>query len=146
MEGIRFTPLTRISVAGGDVFHGLRADDETFASFGEVYFSRIDFGVTKGWKCHREMTLNLMVPCGAVSFFIVREEQESGHALEWCRIDMDDDAAYGRLTVAPGLWLAFRGSGQGTNIVCNLASIPHDPDEQIVAKPDRFSMDLFEPR
>ena len=36
---------------------------------------------------------------------------------------------YQRLTVPPGIWVAFSGEGPGENIVLNIASIPHDPVE-----------------
>ncbi|MDP8916382.1 MAG: dTDP-4-dehydrorhamnose 3,5-epimerase, partial [Pseudomonadota bacterium] len=36
---------------------------------------------------------------------------------------------YGRLTIPPGLWMAFGGVGGGLNLLLNLASIEHDPAE-----------------
>ena len=32
---------------------------------------------------------------------------------------------------SPGWWMAFTGTGDGTNLVCNMASIPHDPAEAV---------------
>jgi dTDP-4-dehydrorhamnose 3,5-epimerase len=37
---------------------------------------------------------------------------------------------YQRLTIKPGLWMAFRGIGE-YNMLLNLASIEHDPSESI---------------
>jgi dTDP-4-dehydrorhamnose 3,5-epimerase len=36
---------------------------------------------------------------------------------------------YQRLTLPPNLWFAFQGRSAGLNLMLNLASIPHDPDE-----------------
>ena len=36
---------------------------------------------------------------------------------------------YGRLTVPPNLWLAFKGVGVQESLLLNVASIPHDPNE-----------------
>jgi len=36
---------------------------------------------------------------------------------------------YKRLTVPPGVWMAFKGISHGLNMLLNIASIPHDPGE-----------------
>ena len=36
---------------------------------------------------------------------------------------------YGRLTISPGLWVAFKGKRSGENLIANVASIEHDPNE-----------------
>jgi dTDP-4-dehydrorhamnose 3,5-epimerase len=38
-------------------------------------------------------------------------------------------ANYQRLTVPPGVWMAFKGQSQGLNMLLNIGSIPHDPAE-----------------
>ena len=45
---------------------------------------------------------------------------------------------YGRLTVPPGVWMAFHGLGSELNLVFNLASIEHDPEEALTAPLERF--------
>jgi len=120
-----FTPLRRIPTPGGEVRHGLKAGDAAFAGFGEAYFSAVDAGAVKGWKRHTRMTLNLIVVQGEVRFLVVSDAGE-GRAFH---LTPDREGAYGRLTVPPGLWMAFGGVGQGTNLLLNLASIEHDPAE-----------------
>ena len=68
LDDILVTPLKRISTVGGDVMHALRISDKGFHGFGEVYFSWVEMGSIKAWKCHQHMTLNLVVPIGEVSF------------------------------------------------------------------------------
>ena len=68
LDRIIVTPLKRISTEGGDVMHALKNSDKGFNGFGEVYFSWIEQGKIKAWKCHQNMTLNLVVPFGEVSF------------------------------------------------------------------------------
>ena len=36
---------------------------------------------------------------------------------------------YQRLTIPPGIWLAFQGVSEGTNMLLDLIDSPHDPDE-----------------
>ena len=68
LNNILVTPLKRLSTPGGDVMHVLKNSDNGFNGFGEVYFSWVERGTIKAWKCHQHMTLNLVVPLGEVSF------------------------------------------------------------------------------
>jgi len=126
---ILLTPLRRIPVVRGDVFHAIKASAPGFAGFGEAYFSSVDTGAIKGWKRHREMTMNLVVPSGAVEFVLF--DGEPGGAGEYRSVTLSpaSDESYQRLTVPPGLWMAFAGRGGGLNLVLNFASIEHRPDE-----------------
>jgi len=126
MEGIVLSPLRIIPTAGGQVQHGLKATDETYVSFGEAYFSRVDCQAIKGWKRHNKMTLNVVVPVGAIRFVIAKETNDGIHYWE---TTLGPEVNYQRLTVSPGFWMAFQGIGEGLNLLMNLASIPHDPTE-----------------
>jgi len=131
--GLLFTPLRRIPTANGEVRHGLRASDVGFAGFGEAYFSEVLPGAVKGWKRHRRMTLNLIVVIGTIRFIIHDaagpDRAGSGRRRTEYVISADNAASYGRLTVPPGLWMAFQGVGRGHNLLLNLASHEHDPTE-----------------
>lgn len=132
--GVTFTPLRKIKVSGGDVYHGLKFGESSFTSFGELYFSFIDNGAIKGWKQHKVMRMNLIVPVGDVEFFIHSERENRTLSL---RIG---DHNYGRLTVDPGYWVAFSGISNGINMLANLASVEHEPDEAINVDIARFPL------
>ena len=68
LTDILVTPLRRITTDGGDVMHALKKSDIGYNGFGEVYFSWVEQGAIKAWKCHQRMTLNLVVPVGEVHF------------------------------------------------------------------------------
>ena len=128
MKGVTLTPLRQIETPGGAVYHGLRSTDAGYAGFGEAYFSCVAKGSIKGWKRHRLMVMNLVVAIGRVRF-VVNDETAAPPA-NYGSFDLSADrAGYARLTVAPGLWLAFTGLDEGTNMILNLASILHDPEE-----------------
>lgn len=128
MKGVVLTPLRQIETAGGSVFHALRSTDEAFAGFGEAYFSHVERGAVKGWKRHKRMVMNLVVPLGRVRFVI--HDEGAGADQAYASFDLGRDAAhYARLTVEPGLWMAFTGLTDEINMVLNVASIPHDPAE-----------------
>ena len=125
MMGVTLTPLKQIETVGGAVYHGLRAGDDGFAGYGEAYFSTVDKGAIKGWKLHRRMVMNLIVPVG----FVVHDER-SGPPGEYAVYDLSSrPEAYARLTVGASLWMAFTGLEEGMNMILNLASIIHDPEE-----------------
>lgn len=127
---ILLTPLRRISVPRGDVFHAIKASAPGFAGFGEAYFSTVETGAVKGWKRHNEMTMNLVVPAGAVEFVLYDGDADTGEGtFRSVTLSPDSDERYQRLTVPPGLWMAFAGRGEGLNLVLNFASIEHRPDE-----------------
>lgn len=124
MDGIVLTPLKRISHPKGDILHVMKKSDKGFDGFGEAYFSTINKNDIKGWKKHTEMTLNLVVPIGEIEFVIYDEINK-----QFFNIKLSEDN-YQRLTIKPNYWLAFRGINNH-NILLNLASLEHNPNESI---------------
>ena len=120
MDGVTLTPLKQITHPKGDIFHAMKASDDGFSGFGEAYFSTVNQGEVKGWKKHTEMTLNLVVVIGEIEFVVYDDNRFYGVKLS--------KNNYQRLTVESGLWLAFRGL-DSENMLLNLASIEHDPNE-----------------
>ncbi|CAI8302532.1 MAG: Uncharacterised protein [Gammaproteobacteria bacterium] len=118
---ILITPLKRIQVLGGDVLHGIKRSDPGYVDFGEAYFSIVEVGAIKAWKRHRRMTLNFIVPVGTVFFAFIDDEG-------MVREEIIGENNYVRLTIPPSIWFGFKGVGK-KNIVLNIASIPHNPDE-----------------
>ena len=122
VNNIRVTPLKTILVTGGDVLHAIKRTDPGYVGFGEAYFSLVDYGVTKAWKRHLRMTLNLIVPLGKVRFMFV--DDEGGQ-----REEVVGKEIYNRLTVPPGLWFGFKGLQMPQSIILNVGDIPHDSSE-----------------
>jgi len=120
MDGVTLTPLKQITHPKGDVFHAMKASDKSFSGFGEAYFSTINKSDIKGWKKHTEMTLNLVVVTGEVELVVY-----DGTDFFSAKLSKDN---YQRLTIEPGLWVAFRGLSD-ENMLLNIASIEHDPSE-----------------
>ncbi|WP_087691065.1 MULTISPECIES: dTDP-4-dehydrorhamnose 3,5-epimerase [unclassified Pandoraea] len=134
-SGAIVTPLKRIEHPKGDVLHGLKATDDTFRGFGEAYFSTVLPGITKGWKRHERMTLNLVVPVGTIEFHL---RSLDGQIADSIRLG---ETRYARLTVPPGVWMAFTGIGASLNLLLNVASIPHDPTEAVNVPLEHFSLE-----
>ena len=120
MDGVTLTSLRKIEHSKGDVFHAMKASDKGFSGFGEAYFSTVNKSDVKGWKKHTKMTLNLVVVTGEVEFVV-------HNGIDFFNVKLSK-GNYQRLTVEPGLWVAFRGLSD-ENMLLNIASIEHDPSE-----------------
>ena len=128
IEGVILTPLNKIRHPKGDILHGIKKCDEGFAGLGEAYFSTINNGEIKGWNRHKIMTLNLVVPMGEVTFVIYDDKDGSNSKENYFKVTLSQ-TNYQRLTVPPGLWLAFKGIGSSTNLILNVANMEHDSNE-----------------
>ena len=132
MDGVILTPLKKISQPNGDIFHAMKVSDKSFFGFGEAYFTSVNQDKIKGWKKHTEMTLNLIVAVGKIQFAIYNNKS-------FFSVILSKDN-YQRLTVAPGLWVAFKGLSV-ENITLNLSNIEHDPNESINLDLNSFHFD-----
>ncbi len=132
MDGVILTPLKQIHNPKGNIFHAMKKNDKGFDGFGEAYFSTVNINDIKGWKKHTQMTLNLVVPIGEIEFVLYSEQTEK---LFTTKLSQKN---YQRLTVKPGLWMAFKGLADNSMLL-NLASIEHDPDEAKILELDEIS-------
>lgn len=128
ISDVLLTKLARVKVPGGDVLHAMKCCDPGYMGFGEAYFSFIKQGVVKGWKRHQKMTLNLVVPVGAVRFVMYDDRPLSPTCGQFQQLNISPDN-YGRLTIPPMVWLGFEGVGGSESLVMNLADMMHDPEE-----------------
>jgi dTDP-4-dehydrorhamnose 3,5-epimerase len=134
LNGAAFlTPLKIIENEKGNVLHALKASDSNFRSFGEAYFSMIHYGEFKGWKLHKCMILNLVVPLGHIRFYLVHGNEELATTVD---LSVNN---YQRLTVNPGTWVGFEGISQGVNLLLNIASVEHDPSESVSQNKSLFA-------
>lgn len=137
MEGILLTPLKQIYHPKGDIFHGMKKTDPGFTDFGEAYFSTVHPGEVKPWKKHLRMTLNLVVPVGKIRFVMYDDRPESSTVGQTFAVEIGTEN-YQRLTVEPGIWMAFEGLDEGLNLLLNMADMEHDPEEVERADLARF--------
>ena len=122
MDKVILTPLKQIHTPKGDVFHGMKKSDVGYDGFGEAYFSTVNNGQIKGWKKHTKMTLNIVVISGEIEFVIYDDSTEE---FKNVKLSLNN---YQRLTVKPGVWMAFKGL-ENNSILLNIASIEHNPEE-----------------
>lgn len=128
IKDVVLTPLKIIENPAGNILHAMKASDQGYGGFGEAYFSTVNYAAVKGWKKHTKMILNLVVPQGAILFVLFDAREGSETYGEIMEVELSQKN-YQRLTVPPGIWLAFSGRSEGTNLLLNIASIQHDPAE-----------------
>ena len=124
MDGVTLTALKQINHPKGNVYHAMKSSDYGYDGFGEAYFSTINKEDIKGWKKHTKMTLNIIVPVGEIEFIFYDEDEGAFESIKLSHKNFQ------RLTLKPNIWMAFRGI-DSYNMLLNLASIEHDPEESI---------------
>ena len=126
IKKITVIPLDKIKNINGDVLKIMEKDSNGFEGFGEAYFSNANWGSTKAWKMHTRMTMNLIVPVGAVKFVFAEKNQDGTTEYLIEEIGADN---YNRIIVPPGIWFGFEGMTKSQNLVLNIANIKHKPAE-----------------
>jgi len=134
LQGVVVTQLKRIHHPKGDIYHALKRTDSSFIEFGEAYFTSINKGDLKGWKKHTKMVMNLVVPVGVVGFYFHSEVENKTEFVEAGKNN------YVRISVQPGIWMAFEGMNEDLNLVLNIASIQHDLTEAVNVGIETFSL------
>lgn len=121
LNGVIVTPLNIIADERGQVMHMVKSNAPYFRQFGEMYFSCIYPGVTKGWKLHTASWSNLAVPIGRVKFVLYDTRENSTTKGQFQEIYLGDNS-YKLLTIPPGVAYAWRNLLPETAMVANCAS------------------------
>ena len=133
IDSIKVEPQKVIPANGGDVFKIINLFDSDFYGFGEAYFTTVLPNHIKGWKKHKTMTLNLVVPIGEVKFVFAEDD-----AIKF-RVENIGSSCYNRITVPPNIWFAFKCVSNVSSLVLNIANIIHDPYEVETCNLDNFN-------
>ena len=129
IEGVVITPLKEIKDARGSVLHMLRSDADTFAGFGECYFSEVLPGCVKAWKKHTKQIQNLAVPIGGMRLVLYDDRKYSNSKGNFQIIEMGRQHKYVRVTVPPGIWQGFRCISETPSLMVNCANLMHSLEE-----------------
>lgn len=129
INGVILSPLRSIFSDGGNVFHAIKSSDLGYVNFSEAYFTTINWLAIKPWKRHYRMTLNLIVISGEIQFVIYDDRLDSSTNGVTESYLLGPEKNYSRLTIPPGLWVAFQGLSKQKNIALNVADLLHEPSE-----------------
>ena len=128
MEGVMTVALRQFHNDLGAVYHMIRASDDGFAGFGEVYFSIVAPRATKAWKRHREKTCNLVCVVGNVELVLYDDRPDSESKQQLLRFEIGEEN-YQRVTIPNGIWFGFQNRSSTRAILANCANLEHDPAE-----------------
>jgi len=128
IEGVILTPLRIIPDERGQIMHMLRSDAPHFKQFGEIYFSCVYPGVTKGWKLHTASWSNIAVPIGRVKFVLHDLRENSATRGQFQEVFLGENA-YVLLTMPPGVAYAWKNLVPQTAFVANCSTHVHNSEE-----------------
>lgn len=129
IEGVQLHPLKQFHIPKGDLWHAFKVTDVGFSGFGEAYFTQIRAHEVKGWKRHNCYVLNLVVILGSVKFVLYDDRENSTTKGKFQEIILSPNGNYQRLTVPPGLWMAFASADNQNGMLMDLIPEVHNPEE-----------------
>jgi len=77
INDVELQDLAVIPTDGGPVMHMMRPASPLFGEIGEVYFSEVEPGCVKAWKCHTRQTQRFAVPVGQLKIVLYDDRPES---------------------------------------------------------------------
>lgn len=134
IKGVEVQKLLVIPDERGAIYHMLRNDNPLFEKFGEIYFSKANPGIIKGWHLHKEMALMYSAVVGMAKLVLYDDREGSptkGNLMEIC-IGEDNRLL---VKVPPQVWNGFKCISTTPVIVANCATLPHDKNEIIRLDP-----------
>jgi len=114
----------------GTVFHIFRRGEAYFSEVSEVYASMTQPGTIKGWKLHKRISQNFVVPIGKVKFVFFDGRQHSSTKGQILEVEIGEDN-YCLLKVPHGIWYSFKTVSSVPSYIVNCTDEVHDPDESI---------------
>lgn len=131
IEGVLVRPLRVIPDDRGRLMEILRADDEFFAGFGQVYVTTTYPGAVKAWHMHRLQTDHMTAVTGMfrVALYDAREESTTKGRLQEVHMGVHHPVL---LRIPPGVYHGWLCVSIEEGIVVNVPDLPYDrehPDE-----------------
>ena len=96
---------------------------------GKLYFSEVDPGCVKAWKCHTRQTQRFAVPVGQLKIVLYDDRPESPTRGRIMEVLLGRPDNYALLQIPPRVWYGFAAAGSVPAVICNCPDIPHDPAE-----------------
>jgi dTDP-4-dehydrorhamnose 3,5-epimerase len=131
IQGVRTKPLRLIPDERGRLMEMLRADDELFVKFGQVYMTTAYPGVVKGWHYHKVQIDNFVCVKGMIKLVLYDARQDSPTKGEINEFFIGD---HNHLLVQVPAWVyhGFKCVGETEAIIVNCPTEVYrykDPDE-----------------
>ncbi|MCS6816166.1 MAG: dTDP-4-dehydrorhamnose 3,5-epimerase family protein [Blastocatellia bacterium] len=135
IEGVRVKPLRMIPDERGRLMELLRADDEIFIKFGQVYMTTVYPGVVKAWHYHKKQYDNFVAIRGMIKLVLYDAREGSptqGEINEFFIGDWNPQL----VQIPPGVYHGFKCISETEAIVINIPTEVYN-----YAQPDEYRLD-----
>ena len=138
IKGVRTKVLKPIADERGRLMEILRADDEVFEAFGQVYITTAYPGVTKAWHYHSKQTDFFTAVSGMMKLVLHDGREDSSTKGEVNEFFIGEHNPM-LVTIPPGVAHGFKCIGEHEAIVVNVPTRPYNASE-----PDEFRIDAHD--
>ena len=135
IDGVAIKKLRVIPDERGRLMEMVRADDEDFIKFGQVYMTTAYPGVVKGWHYHKNQHDNMAVVAGMMKIVLYDNRDGSPTKGEINEFFAGTHNPV-RITIPPGVCHGFKCISSEEAIVINTVTKPYDYEN-----PDEFRID-----
>lgn len=135
ISGVRIKNLHLIPDERGALMEMLRADDELFIKFGQVYVTTVYPGVVKGWHYHKIQTDNFVAVKGMIKLVLYDNRQDSPTRGEVNEFFIGEKNRL-LIQIPPHILHGFKGVGLDEAFIINVPTEPYDREN-----PDEYRVD-----
>lgn len=138
IDGVKVKELMVIPDERGRLMEILRADDELFSKFGQVYMTTTLPGVVKAWHLHRLQTDNVCCVLGTIKLALY--DDRDGSATK----GKVDEFFLGRdnpilVQIPPGVYHGWKGVSIEEALIVNTVTEPYN-----YSQPDEYRLDAHQ--
>ena len=126
INSIKKIKLLTFNNKKGKVLRAFRKKDNKIGEFGEVYLTWINKNAIKGWKLHKKMHMNLVVPIGLVKFVFYENNKFQEIII--------GEKKYYRIYVPNQIYFAFQNLSEKKSLVINYSNIIHENKNETLNK------------
>lgn len=88
-----------------------------------MYFSEVEPGCVKAWKCHTRQTQRFAVPVGQLKIVLYDDRPESPTRGRIMEVLLGRPDNYALLQIPPRVWYGFTAAGSVPAVICNCPDI-----------------------
>jgi len=138
IDGVKVKKLKVVPDERGRLMEILRADDEIFEKFGQVYMTTAFPGVVKAWHYHKQQTDNFTCIKGKMrlGLYDARENSPTFGKVEEYIISLDDPML---VQIPKEVYHGFKCISDEEAVVINTVTVPYDS-----ANPDEYRVDAYD--
>ena len=128
IHGVKIIKKNVIADDRGKILHMLKASDENFKKFGEIYFSYVFPNKIKAWHIHKRMTLNYVAAYGKIKLVLYDDRKNSNTFGKVQEIYLSNENHF-LVSIPPMIWNGFTTADNNLAVLANCSDIPHDKKE-----------------